>query len=310
MAALTKNASMKHLFLLVFLTSFSLTGRAQAVILDTSYYAPPPVVRQRVLTEDPDHNPNHQSGGNWHVTRKRELLETLNEVQTWYVSAEAGFRSDASVLSNSFDRLVSNPSPTKASWSVLLGYTYHNAWTVEAGYAHAPIHLTISIANGSSPLVFNYLNSGNAIPLRLKRRIGSGKRAASGTGFWITGGAWLMPNGSGQVGDFKLIGYNRYNRNRVDTIRLTNSTTILKRITGIAELGLDYTIRLASRFDMGVYARKYWGLGNALQSDLVYTINNGSNAQSTITADGSGWGVGVSLRYLYGRQYDIKNAGR
>ncbi|RYE16178.1 MAG: T9SS type A sorting domain-containing protein [Sphingobacteriales bacterium] len=91
---------MKHLFLLVFLTSFSLTGRAQAVILDTSYYAPPPVVRQRVLTEDPDHNPNHQSGGNWHVTRKRELLETLNEVQTWYVSAEAGFRSDASVLSN------------------------------------------------------------------------------------------------------------------------------------------------------------------------------------------------------------------
>ena len=301
---------MKHVFFLLFLTCLSLAGRAQEVVIDTNYYAPPPVVRQPVLTEDPDTNPNHQSGGNWHATRKRELLEKLNEMQTWYVNAETGFRSDVSVLSNSLDRLVSNPAATHFSWSALLGYTYHNAWTVEAGYTHAPIHLNISITNGSNPLVFNYLNSGNGIPLRLKRRIGSGKRAANGTGFWITGGAWLIPNGNEKPVDFKLIGYNRYNRNRVDTIRLNNATTILKRVTGIAELGLEYTTRLASRFEVGFYVRKYWGLGNALQSDLVYTVNNGSRAQSTITADGSGWGFGVALRYLYSRQYDVKNAGR
>ena len=112
---------------------------------------------------------------------------------------------------------------------------------------------------------------------------------------------------SGQTGDFSLIGYNHYGRNRVDTIRLTNSTTIRKRVTGIAELGLDYTTRLASRVEMGFYVRKYWGLGNALQSDLVYTVNNGSKAQATITADGTGWGFGISLRYLYGRQYEVKN---
>lgn len=297
---------MKHIFRLIFLISFSFTGQAQEIVIDTTYYTPPSVVRQRVLTDDPDNNPNHGSGSSWRAIRKRELLETLNEVQTWYVSAETGFRSDASVLSNSLDRLISHPTATKFSGSALLGYTYHNAWTVEAGYAYAPIHLNISITNGSNPLVFNYLNSGNGIPLRLKRRIGSGKRAANGTGFWLTGGAWLIPNGSGQAGNFKLIGYNRYSRNRVDTIRLTNSTTILRRVTGIAELGLEYTTRLASRFEVGFYARKYWGLGDALQSDLVYTVNNGSRAQSTITADGSGWGFGVAFRYLYGRQYEVK----
>ncbi|AKD55149.1 hypothetical protein [Spirosoma radiotolerans] len=298
---------MKHIFLLTFLIGVSLSGQAQEVIIDTNYYAPPPVVRRRVLTEDPDNNPNHQSNGSGQASRKRKLLEKLNEVHTWYVSAETGLRSDGSVLSNSFDRLVSNPAPTKASWSALLGYTYRNAWTIEAGYIRAPIHLNISIANGSNPLVFNYLNSGYGIPLRIKRRVGSGKRAANGTGFWVTGGAWLIPNGSGQTGDFQLIGYNRSGRNRVDTIRLNNSTTILKQVTGIAELGVDYTTRLASRVEMDFYVRKYWGLSNALQSDLVYTVNNGSKTQATVTADGTGWGFGLSLRYLYGRQYEVKN---
>ncbi|GAB3804118.1 hypothetical protein GCM10028819_35160 [Spirosoma humi] len=298
---------MKHLFLLTFLMGLFTSGQAQEVVIDTNYYAPPPVVRERLLTEDPDNNPRYQSGGSQRATRRRGLLEKLNEVQTWYVGAETGFRSDGSVLNNSLDRLVSNPTPVKASWSALLGYTYRNAWTVEAGYTRAPIHLTISIANSNSPLVFNYLNNGHGVPLRLKRRLGSGKRAANGTGFWITGGGWLIPNGSGQTGDFRLIGYSYYGRNRVDTIRLTNSTTIRKQLTGIAELGLDYTTRLASRVEMGFYVRKYWGLGIALQSDLVYTVNNNSKTQATITADGTGWGFGISLRYLYGRQYEVRN---
>jgi hypothetical protein len=296
---------MKHIFLLSFLVGLSLSAQAQEVVIDTNYYAPPPVVRKRVLVADPDNNsPRYQTKGG---RRRSDLIEQLNEVQTWYAGAETGFRSDGSILSNSLDQLVSNPTLTKASWSVLLGYMYRNAWAIETGYTRAPIHLTIKIANNTSPLVFNYLNSGYGVPVRIKRRIGSGKRAANGTGLWLTGGAWLIPNGSGQTGDFQLIGYTYLRRNRVDTLRLTNSTTILKKVTGIAELGLEYTTRLSSSLEMSFYARKYWGLGQALQSDLVYTINNTAKQQATITADGTGWGIGIALRYIYGRHYEVKN---
>lgn len=295
---------MKHIFLLSFLVGSSMLARAQEVVIDTSYYAPPPpVVRKRLLLDDPDTNPRSQDR---RASNRRDLIDQLDEIQTWYIGAETGFRSDGSVLSNSLDRLVSNPTPTKASWSALLGYSYHNAWAVETGYTRAPIHLNITIANNTNPLVFNYLNNGYGIPVRIKRRLGSGKKAANGTGFWLTGGAWLIPNGNGQTGDFHLIGYSYLSRNRIDTIRLNNSTTIGKRITGIAELGLDYTTRLSSNFEMGFYIRKYWGLGNALQSELVYTTNNTATQRATITADGTGWGFGIALRYIYGRQYEIK----
>ena len=295
---------MKHIFLLYSLVSLSISALAQEVVIDTNYYAPPPVVRKRVLTEDPDNNLEPRQS---RASRRRsELIDQLNEVQTWYIGVESGFRSDASILSNSFDRLVSNPTPTKTSWSALVGYTFRNAWAIETGYTRAPIHLNISIANNASPLAFNYLNSGYGIPIRVKRRIGSGKQAANGTGFWITGGAWLTPNGAGQTGDFRLIGYSHLSRNRVDTLRLTNSTTVFKRVTGVAELGFDYTTRLSSHLELGFYGRKYWGLGNALKADLVYTINNSGMQQATITANGTGWGIGVALRYIYGRQYEVK----
>ncbi|WP_246202188.1 hypothetical protein [Spirosoma agri] len=297
---------MSLLFLLLILT---VSAQAQEVVIDTTYYAPPPVVRERVIREDPDMNPSpRQVKRDRKATSRQALLSQLSEVQTWYVGAESGFRSDGSVLSNSLNGLVSNATLTKASWSALLGYTYRNAWTIETGYSRAPIHLNITIANSSDPLVFTYRNSGYGIPLRIKRRIGAGKQAMNGTGFWLTGGAWLIPNGTGETGNFKLIGYSQRGRNRIDTLRLNNTTTVLNDVTGIAELGIDYATRLSSWLELGFYVRKYWGLGNALKSNLDYTVNRGSQQQATIVANGSGWGVGVSLRYTYGRQYDVKKA--
>ncbi len=296
---------MRHISLLFFLIGLPIFTWAQEVVIDTNYYAPPPVVHRPVLMADPDQNTNHHRH-NKHPDSRRDLLDQLNEVQTWYVGAESGFRSDGSILSNSLGQLVSNPTLTKFVWGVLLGYTYRNAWTIEAGYTHAPIHLNISIVNGSTPLVFNYQNSGYGIPVRVKRRIGSRNRVANGTGFWITGGAWLTPNGDGQKGSFHLIGYNYHGRNQTDTLRLTNTTTVSNRITGIAELGIDYAARLSPYLELGFYVRKYWGLGNALRSDLVYTVNNRAQQQATIRADGSGWGLGLSLRYIYGKQHEMK----
>ena len=300
---------MKHISLFWFLLSLSIAGLAQEVVIDTSYYIPPSQQR-RVLTADPEDSFNQRQ-----VKRSRrtgiyqhdnELFQHLNEVQTWYVSAEGGFRSDGSLLSNSLSGLVSNGTQTKAVWSALLGYTYHNAWAVEAGYTHAPIHLNVTIANGQTPLIFNYQNSGNGIPLRLKRRIGSGKRAGNGTGFWLTAGAWLIPNGNVQMDDFRLIGYVSRNRgSRTDTLRITNNTVTTNRITGLAELGIDYAARLTSFLELGVYVRKYWGLSNALRSDIIYTVNNASEQRSSITSDGKGWGFGIALRYVYGRQHEL-----
>ena len=301
---------MKHISLLVLLFGLSVSALAQEILIDTSYYTPP-AQRRQVLTADPDQRSDTYRPNSDRPIRSRksdiELLRQVTEVQTWYLGAEGGFRSDGSMLNNSLNGLVKNATLTKGVWSVLMGYTYHNAWAVEAGYTRAPIHLNITIANGQTPLVFNYQNSGYGIPLRLKRRIGSGKQAANGTGFWFTVGAWLIPNGNGQMRDFRLIGYSTRNRgSRPDTLRLNNSTTTSNQLTGLAEAGVDYAVRLSPFLELGCYVRKYWGLGSALRSDLVYTVNNTSEQNASITADGSGWGLGLALRYIYGRQHEVK----
>lgn len=298
---------MKHISLLFLLVGLSISAMAQEIVIDTSYYAPPPVVRKRVLTDDPDQNPNHHRLSTRREKSTYEQAYQLKETQTWYVGLDGGFRTDGGMLSNSFDGLISINSSTKASWSVLLGYTYRNAWTVETGYTSAPIHLNITIANGARPLTYNYQNSGYGIPLRIKRRIGLASRAANGTGFWLTAGAWLIPNGSVNLDDFRLIGYSyRNNRTRTDTLRLDNTTTT-KSISGVAELGIDYSVRLSSSIEFGAYLRKYWGLGEAIRSDIVYTVNGIAQPQSTAKANGTGWGFGIALRYIYGRQQEVKN---
>ncbi|WP_460957083.1 hypothetical protein [Spirosoma litoris] len=296
---------MKHISLLLFLMGLSVSALAQEVVIDTNYYAPPPVVRKKVLTEDPDQNPYRNRSA-----RQRQSDHSadyqLKETQTWYVGLEGGFRTDGTVLTNTFDGLISSSSTTKATWSALVGYTYRNAWVIEAGYTYAPVHLNITIANGSKPLIYNYQNSGYGIPLRIKRRIGSASRAANGTGFWLSAGAWLVPNGSINTDNFRLIGYSYRSRTRVaDTLRLDNTTT-LKSISGIAELGIDYSVRLSSSLEFGTYIRKYWGLGEAVRSDITYTVNGVAQPQSTVTANGTGWGFGIALRYIYGRQQEVK----
>lgn len=296
---------MKNISLLSLLVGLATTtAQAQEVVIDTSYYTPP--VRKRVLMEDPEKNSRPDRTGK-RAASKLDFINELKEVQTWYVGAEGGFRSDVSTLSNTFQGLISNNTQTKATWGLALGYTYRNAWAIETGYTHAPTHLNLTVANGNNPFVFTYPNSGFGIPFRIKRRLGSGKKAKNGTGFWLTAGAWLTPNGSGQIGDFKLIGFSYYNRNRmIDTVRINNTATVVNRITGIAEVGTDYSVRLSPYLELGFYLRKYWGLGTALRSDLAYTVNNTLLQQSLATANGSGWGFGMSFRYIYSRQHEIK----
>ncbi|MBD2752770.1 hypothetical protein [Spirosoma validum] len=302
---------MKHVSIFLFFLALSLSTRAQEIVSDTNYYTLPSQ-RRPVLTADPDQRSGYyQLNADQPVGRRRadhQLIDEFKEMQTWYAGAEGGFRSDISTLSNTFNSLVSNPTQTKAVWSILLGYTYRNCWGIETGYSRSPIHLSIKIANGQNPLDFNYQNSGYGIPLRLKRRIGLGSRSANGTGFWLTAGAWFIPNGNGQMDNFRLIGYSSRSRgSRTDTLRLTNSATAPNRLTGLAEVGVEYAVRLSSFLELGAYARTYWGLGTALRSELTYTINSTSETKATMTADGTGWGFGIALRYIYGRQHEAKH---
>ncbi|GAB3940238.1 hypothetical protein GCM10028805_01690 [Spirosoma harenae] len=301
---------MKHVLLLLafFVCSSAL---AQIIEIDTSEVAPPPI-RRKVLTADPEDRSDQPRSSKHRSTADQEsdylLLHQLREIQTWYVGAEGGFRSDGSLLTNSLDGLLKNASQTKAVWSILVGYTYRNAWAIESGYTHAPIHLNITIPNGNTPLVYTYQNSGAGIPLRLKRRIGSGKRSDSGTGFWLTAGGWLIPNGNPTFDGFNLIGYSYSGRgNRVDTLRLTN-TTKTSPITGLAEAGVDYTARLSPSFELGGYVRKFWGFGEAIRSDITYTVNKKTEQIASVTANGTGWSFGITLRYIYGKQHELKEA--
>jgi hypothetical protein len=298
---------MKHLLLFCFLLSLPTSVRAQEVVIDTSYYAPLPV-RRRVLTTDPDQNPNpYESDRIRQRQIKADLLNQFSETRTWYAAIEGGLRGDVSVLRNSFNGLIGNSGKTTPTVGFLLGYTYHNAWVLETGVTYAPIHLNITIANSPSPYIFNYQTSGYNIPTRLKRRIGSGRKAKNGTGFWVSAGAWLLPNGNNQPDALHFTGRSGYSRRApVDTLQLTINTTTANSISGLAELGIEYATHLSSSLELGFSLRKYWGIGNALRSDLTYTVNSTSETKSTLTSNGSGWGVGIAMRYLYARRHEVK----
>ena len=74
----------------------------------------------------------------------------------------------------------------------------------------------------------------------------------------------------------------------------------------MAELGIDYSVRLSSFVELDTYVRKYWGLGQALRSDLPTTVNNASTLQVIFTADGTGWSVGIALRLRPTARSEIK----
>lgn len=292
---------MKHFWLFYFIVGLSIVPTlAQEVLIDTAYYADSSLAPAKLNPGSRLTRPEKR------VIITRKLLMQFSEVNAWYARAEGGFRSSVALLSNSLDGLVSTATPPKPTWSVLLGYTHQNTWSVETGYAHAPILHTIRIANNGDPLEYTYTNSSPGIPVRVKRRLGLGRQATNGAGFWLTAGAWVVPNGSGPTGSFSLIGYSTYGRYRVDTLRLNNLTIVPNQVTVMGELGIDAAIRVSACLFLDGSLRRYWGLGNALQSTLTYTVNNRSPKQATITSDGSGWGFGLSLRYIDARQYGLK----
>lgn len=226
----------------------------------------------------------------------------------WYVALDGFVRTDRAKLDNSFNELIQTDRVNKAGWGAVVGWVYRERWAVEGGYARMPIHTQVSVSNASSPLVFRYNNKGNAFVLRGKRLLLSTNKPWLRSGFWLTGGMWLVPNSGQKEGQFSLYGY-RYSgrRETPDTLRLTSHTRANGRVTAIAEIGAEYNVRLSNALDLGVSVRKLWGLANALTTDVTYSVNRAAIQQAQLQGSGTGMSYGVTLRYTYSINRKLAN---
>ena len=109
-----------------------------------------------------------------------------------------------------------------------------------------------------------------------------------------------MPNSSQEVDRFSLSGHRYVGRwEAAELFQLTSQTQTSSQLTTLAEVGVEYNVRLSSALDLGITARKLWGLGNAIVTDVTYTANRMPSQQAQLRGTGSGMSFGVSLRYSY-----------
>lgn len=226
----------------------------------------------------------------------------------WYFSVSGFLRTDRAQLDNSFNGLIGSESVTKPGWSAMIGWAYRERWAVEAGYTRSPIHSEILI-NSEYPYTFRYSNDKQALVLRGKHMILSTSGPWRRSGFWLTGGVWLVPNSGQDKGNFSLAGYGfrDWRREKFDTLRLTSQTVANRQPTAILEAGVEYNVRLTDRIDMGFSVRKLWGLGNSLTSNVSYVVNGREAQQAQFQGMGSGVSYGVTFRYTYANRRIMPN---
>lgn len=218
----------------------------------------------------------------------------------WYLALDGFIRTDRAGLDNSFNGLIESDRVAKAGFGVVVGWAYRERWAVEAGYARMPIHTSLSIANASSPLVYQYANGRDAFVLRGKRLLLSTSGPWLRSGFWLSGGLWMVPNDGRQEGTFSLRGYSyRGRRDAPDTLRLKGQAQSNVRLTTMAEVGAEYNIRLSNSVDLGFSIRKYWGLGNAVTTNVEYQVNSQPAQRAQLQGTGTGMSYGFTLRYTY-----------
>lgn len=219
----------------------------------------------------------------------------------WYVSLEGFARTDRAKLDNSFDGLITSDVVTRAGWGVLLGWSYRERWAVEGGYSRTPIHTQLSISHTNPVVSARSTNDRHAFVLRGKSLLFSTSKPWLRSGFWVSGGMWAMPNSSQEVDRFSLNTGSRYpgRWEAPESFQLTSQTQTSSQLTTLAEVGVEYNVRLSSALDLGITARKLWGLGNAITTDVTYTANRMASQQAQLRGTGSGMSFGVSLRYSY-----------
>jgi hypothetical protein len=228
----------------------------------------------------------------------------------WYIGIDGFARTEKNTISNTFDGLVGTESPDGYAWGAVLGWVGHENWGIEAEYARAPIR-NILIINGDSPLQYTFNNDKNTVILRGKRRILFGKSDLRRSAFWVGAGLGIVPN-SGKQTDYKsFIGYKPRGRGQGrDTLGLVSDTRTSNHITGLADVSAEYVLKAAKSIDISFFLRRQWGLGTSVFTNLDYYINSVKTQSAVIKSDGSGWKLGISLRYVFQIGYGSENIGR
>ena len=90
--------------------------------------------------------------------------------------------------------------------------------------------------------------------------------------------------------------------------KLVSQTTTNSNLMGLAELGAEYNVRLSNAIDLGVSVRKFWGLSNAITTDVTYMGNRTVPQQVQLQGAGSGMSYGLTLRYTYATRRTLTNA--
>lgn len=218
----------------------------------------------------------------------------------WYLMTEGFVRRDNGKLDQSLNGLLTTSSVTRIGWSLGAGVTFRNKWAVEAGLAQSPIHNDARI-NSRPPVSVVTRGDRGSVFLRGKWALLNTGKQWQRSGFWLTGGIWAIPNKGDQKEQFTVTGYTRRGFDAVDKMTLTSRTQASSSLTGLLELGLEYRVRLSKRIDAGAFARRNWGLGDALTTDISYQINDRSIGQTTLRARGNGASYGLTMRYIFQR---------
>ncbi|GAB3891498.1 hypothetical protein GCM10028803_03370 [Larkinella knui] len=277
----------------------------------TDYYRPPV---ETVGDDQPE----------WRSTRTRrteltQLVARYGEAyirERWYVGGDGFFRTDQSQLDQTFNGLISTKATIRTGWSALVGWVGNERWALEGGYARSAIHNTLVVGSGSNALDLRFENNKNGYVIRGKRLLRFGNRAARRSGVWLGAGLWMIPNNGRQLSSFLVEGYTysgsgggyrrQPNRTQIDTIQIFGETRLSPNVSGLAEASAEYTVKLGGRAELSFFARKYWGLDPSITTNLMYSVNHGASQAAVLRSDGSGWSVGVSLRYVYALRYDLR----
>ncbi|CAG5003023.1 hypothetical protein DYBT9275_03030 [Dyadobacter sp. CECT 9275] len=238
------------------------------------------------------------------------LKKTAGDVKIrnrWYIGVDGFLRNDRNTITNTLDDLIGTHSPTVASYAASVGWVIREQWALEAEYARSAIHNDLLI-KGDNPLAYRLENDKNVISFRGKRRLLFGKPYLRRSAFWIGGGAALVPNSGTQKSYMEFVGYKEKGRRQgIDTLYLTSDTYTARKTTFLLEATAEYVIKVARVADLSFFARKQWGYGNSLQTELVYSVNSVETDRSVIRGNGTGWSLGISLRYVFQLGYDFKD---
>ncbi|MBD2700884.1 hypothetical protein IC229_09560 [Spirosoma sp. BT702] len=226
----------------------------------------------------------------------------------WYVALDGFMRTDRAQIDNAENGLITSDLVGKPGLGVTLGWVYRERWALEAGYARMPIHTQVSINNTTPPLGFRNTDSRSSFVVRGKRLLLSTSKPWLRSGFWVSGGMWVVPGKDQPDNHYNVQGYRYQGRwEAMESFRMVTLTKTNPEMITMAELGAEYNVRLSNALDLGINVRKFWGLGNTSSTDVVYLANRTVTQQAQFQASGTGMSYGVTLRYNFSIKRSITN---